>query len=399
MKMCKHSVTLINKKAMMQYRKTFAKSASKRKIKVMHIIPNFGEGGGEGMAVELIKATDKSIFDVAAVSLFAECGSVLEEKLSEINVKVWYLGKTIGLDIKIFFKLFQVIKQFAPDIVHTHRYALYYTFPVLSMCMVPVKVHTVHTTAEREVGLRRFLYWLAYKSGIVPVAIAREVQMGLQRVYKIYNSPLIPNGIPVVDYISPSLGRSEWRAKEGFEENDILFTCVARLSSEKEHRVVVEAFRESSSLNHHAKLILVGSGPLKEEIIEQIQQLGLQKQVYLLGFRDDISNLLNACDVFVLSSSREGSPLVIMEAMASSKPIVATDVGGVSELVKDGFNGYVVPSGDIVAFSSKMVEFVNNVEKRIKFGLRAAQFAKATFDVHKMAAAYEKLYLSSIDGK
>jgi glycosyltransferase involved in cell wall biosynthesis len=142
---------------------------------------------------------------------------------------------------------------------------------------------------------------------------------------------------------------------------------------------------------------------LKSELERQIGASGLQERVHLLGLRSDIAEILNAADVFVLSSDYEGNPLVVLEAMAAGKPMISTAVGGVPELVEGGC-GLLVPSGDAQALSKAMRYMLESPKARKSMGEASARRAVERFDLRVMTEAYENLYKTGIakngyDGK
>jgi glycosyltransferase involved in cell wall biosynthesis len=140
-----------------------------------------------------------------------------------------------------------------------------------------------------------------------------------------------------------------------------------------------------------AKLLLAGTGETRAALETQVSTLGLGANVRFLGARSDMPDLLAAADVFVLSSLWEGMPLSVMEAMAAGKPVVCTAVGGSIEIVQDGVNGCLVPSGKSLLLADAMIGMADP-EKRALFGKRAAETASAQFGLETMVRAYEGLY-------
>ena len=136
---------------------------------------------------------------------------------------------------------------------------------------------------------------------------------------------------------------------------------------------------------------------MRSELERQIGASGLQGRVHLLGTRADVPEILNAADVFVLSSDYEGNPLSVMEAMAAGKPMICTAVGGVPELVEDGC-GLLVPPRDAQALSKAMSHVLENPSARKSMGERSARRAVERFDLRAMTEAYEALYKKLVAG-
>ena len=362
-------------------------------IRVLQVVTDFGGGGAEKVAATLLRTSDPERFDVRAISLRGPFGSEdLEETLAQDGVPVWYMGKKRGFDSLVVARVARTLEHFRPQVVHTHTYALRYALPYMLWRRTPAMVHTVHNLAEREIEwYGRWVHRLAFRRGVLPVAIAREVADSIRRVYGIDEFPLIPNGIPVDTFRSPSIDRERWRNKEGFAPTEILFVCVAWLRPQKNPVLLLESFRRGPASDPRAHLLLVGTGALRSKLERQIGASGLQERVHLLGKRADVPEILNAADVFVLSSDYEGNPLSVMEAMASGKPMICTAVGGVPELVENGC-GLLVPPQDAQALSRAMSYVLESPKARKSMGRALARRAVERFDLRAMTEAYEDLY-------
>ena len=363
-------------------------------IRVLHVVSDFRSGGAERVAANLLRTSDPEQFDVAAITLRGPFGSALERTLAKDAIPVWYMGKDKGFDPLVLARVARAIRRFRPQVLHTHSYALRYAFPYMLFGRIPVMVHTVHNLADKEIEwYGRWVHRLAFRRGVLPVAIASEVADSTRRVYGIEDLPLIPNGIPVDTFRAPSIDREGWRSREGFAPTDVLFVCVAGLRPQKNHALLVEAFRRGPASAPRAHLLFAGagSGALQSELERQIGALGLQERVHLLGQRSDVPETLNAADVFVLGSDYEGNPLAVLEAMAAGKPVVSTAVGGVPELVEGGC-GLLVPPRDARALSKAMRYMLESPEARKSMGEASARRAVERFDLQVMTEAYEALY-------
>ena len=359
---------------------------------MLHVVTDFRSGGAERVAASLLRTSDPEQFDVAAITLRGPFGSALERTLAQDGIPVWYMGKDKGFDPSVVAQVTRAMRRFRPQVVHTHTYALRYAFPYMLFRRIPAMVHTVHNLAEREIEwYGRWVNRLAFRRGVVPVAIASEVADSIRRVYGIDDFPLIPNGIPVDKFRGPSMDRESWRKKEGFAPTDVLYVCVAGLRPQKNHPLLLEAFHRGPASDPRAHLLSAGAGTLKSRLETQIGALGLQEKVHLLGHRSDVPDVLNAADVFVLSSDYEGNPLAVLEAMTAGKAMISTAVGGVPELVEGGC-GLLVPPRDAQALSRAMSHLLENPDARKSMGEMSARRAMERFDVRAMTEAYEDLY-------
>ena len=369
-----------------------------KRVKVAHIVPMLGPGGAERVAVDIVKGLNRERFEAAVISIWHRVGCDLEQLLDDSDVQVEYLGKGWGFDGRTYPRLHRVLKNYRPDIVHTHLHVLRYALPSLLLLKHISSLHTVHNLAEREIEPRaRWIQRYALNHKVFPVSVSKEVARSLKHVYGIQRCRVIPNGISTSHYAHPRISRRDWRAKEGFRDDQVLFVCVARFAPQKNHELLLKAFAQGPASNPNAHLILVGEGMLMEQLKGQTKNLGLAGQVHFLGLRTDIPDVLGAVDVFALSSDWEGNPLSVMEAMASGLPIVSTAVGGVPDLFASGREGFLVQQGDVQGLSNAMTALLSNPEVRQSMGIAAAQRARENFDVSKMIQEYEQVYENLLD--
>jgi glycosyltransferase involved in cell wall biosynthesis len=369
-----------------------------KKIKVVHIVPMLSPGGAERVAVHIVRRLNRQRYEPIVVSFTGRLECDLDRLLEEAGVEVRYLGKRPGFDYRMYHRLPRVLRDCRPDIVHTHLHVLRYALPFMLLLKHASLLHTVHNMAEREVEPRaRWIQRYAFNHGVVPVAVGEEVALSLERLYGIQQCRVIRNCIPMDCYACPQTPRSEWRAREGFRDNDVLFVCVARIAPQKNHALLLKAFAQGPASDPNAHLVLVGEGALREQLEQQAKNLGLAGQAHFLGLRADIPDVLGAMDVFVLSSDYEGNPLSVMEAMASGLPTVSTAVGGVPDLFESGKEGLMVQPGDVQGLSNAMATLLRNREARRSMGIAAARRARKNYDVSRMVQAYEELYEDLVD--
>lgn len=361
-------------------------------VNVLHLIHDLGFGGAQRLLADLVPGTDRRRFAVAVASLSAPRSSPFEAELRRNNIRLFYVDKRPGLDPRALSRLGAVFREVRPQVVHTHCHAMRYALPFVLAGRVRAAVHTVHNLADIDVGRPRWLTGLAYRSGVVPVAIGREVAASLARVFGIRNAPLIRNGICVSRFASSAADRGAMRKELGVD-GEIVFLCAASLTPKKGHLVLIEALSRVVGKAPGVRLFLAGEGAQRLELEKRVALLGLGHAVRFLGARDDMPALLAASDVFVLSSFWEGMPLSVMEAMAAGRPVVCTAVGGSAEIVEDGVTGWLVPPNDPARLAEAMIEAVDPA-RRTPLGRRAAEIAAQQFGIEPMVRAYEALYES-----
>ena len=299
---------------------------------VFQIITSLVPAGAERLVVHLLEYIDRERFAPVCICLRNPVGSHLEARVQQLGIPLYFLGKGDKMSLKVLSRLDALFRQYRPAVVHTHLLALNYAYPLMIRYRTPARVYTVHNLAEKDIGLRtapmvRALAFRYRVGRVVPVAIAEEVRVTIQRVYGYPDPPLIPNGVPTDEYAPDPNKRAQWRQAHGIEPHATVLTHVGRFAPPKNHALLIEAFAQTRA-DTPLYLLLVGGGELENAVREQVAALGLQGRVRFLGVRADVADILRASDVFVLSSRVEGNPMSVMEAMAAGLPVVSTAVGG-----------------------------------------------------------------------
>lgn len=363
------------------------------KLRILQVVPSLVPGGAERMMIHLMRGLDPTRYTVAAVSLGDRLGSDLEVMADIAGATVWYLGKHAGFDPRMYWRLNRVLRQFQPDVVHTHLNALLYAAPVVAALRTPIMIYTAHNFPEFLVdGWLRWFYRACFHHGVMPVSITNTLTPVLRREFDLPDLPMIRNGIPVAQFPRARQWRTAWRNREGFGPDEFLFVCAARFSAQKNHALLLRAFARKTELCQRARILLAGDGELRDGLANLATELGIESRVHFLGNRTDVPELLAASDAFLLSSVQEANPLCVMEAMAAGLPVIATAVGGVPELVESGVHGLLVEPGNVEGFANAMSRMLQDGELRKQCGERSARRAAEDFDVSDMARAYDDLY-------
>jgi glycosyltransferase involved in cell wall biosynthesis len=202
---------------------------------------------------------------------------------------------------------------------------------------------------------------------------------------------VIPNGVDLAALSVPVNERARIRSELGVAPTEFLWLAVGRLLAQKDYPTLLRAFQPLAAAP--ARLAIAGRGPKLDELQQQARQLGIASQVTFLGVRPDIPTLLTAADGFVLSSAWEGLPNVVMEALAAATPVVATQVGGVSELVAPEKGGLLVPARDPDALSQVMRRLMSlSGEERRRMGLAGRDHIATNYSLGAMADRWMALY-------
>jgi glycosyltransferase involved in cell wall biosynthesis len=310
-------------------------------------------------------------------------------------------------DIKAFFQVVKILKkiknQFSEPvqiIVHTHsskagilgRWAA-------KAAGVKIIIHSIHGFPFNDFQpfFKKYTYIVLEKitakitSHFIAVS-SSNIEEGIKR--KIFNhdrTTLIRSGINISQFKNPKTEKKETRRNLGIPVDSPVVLMVSCLKPQKAPLDFVKSCSVIKKEIKNAVFVLAGDGELRQEFENEIKKGGLEDSFHLLGWRRDISEIINAADVLVLTSRWEGLPRVIPQAMAASVPVVATKVNGSPEAVKEGENGFLLTPGDINGIAEKTIFLLENPEKAKEMGQKGSFMVEA-FDVHKMVADQERLY-------
>jgi glycosyltransferase involved in cell wall biosynthesis len=223
----------------------------------------------------------------------------------------------------------------------------------------------------------------------------REEQVG-RRPWSSTREVVIWNGVttrPIPDEAEKVVAR----AQLGLKPADFVVGIVARLSEQKAHEVLLEAFTELHRSLPQARLVIVGGGARETALRMRVEQLGLQGAVLFTGVRRDVNALLPAFDVSCLSSVHEGVPIAIIESMAAALPVVVTDCGALRDIVVDGQQGFIVPVADSSALAGRLLLLAGDAALRRRLGESGHDRVEREFRIEQTAAAYQDLLVNLVD--
>lgn len=326
-------------------------------MKILYVITGLGVGGAERQVLDLAESFLQQGHDVKICYL---TGPVL---LHPENTNIELLGldivKTIPSLIEGAFRLRSIIKSFAPDVVHANMvHANLLSRIIRPFCSIKKLINTAHNTNEGGMA-RMFAYRLTHSLADVTTNVTLEAARVFEQkgACPVGSMLAVPNGIDTERFKPDPVARTVLRSSEGINDQDELVLAVGRLVDAKDYKNLLHAFKVLSNSRSNAKLWIVGDGLDRLELIQLVDSLALSHLVRFLGIRSDINKVYNAADLYVLSSAWEGFGLVVAEAMASEKIVVATDCGGVKEVV--GGCGFLVPTKDSQGLSQAMFAALN----------------------------------------
>ncbi len=357
-------------------------------MKILQIIPHFGFGGAETMCENLTYAQLKLGHEVTVVSLYAQRTAV-SQRMERAGVRLLYLDKKPGLDITMVPKLRNIMKKERPDVVHTHLDVIKYAVAAAKLAGVKTCVHTVHNVAEKEAEgrVQKLINGTYFRLGwSVPVALSPEVRTSIAAFYgrDMEQIPMAYNGIdlsrcrPKTDY---SLGQT------------VNLLHIGRFNQQKNHKMLLPMFAKLYEEDPRCRLWLLGDGELRPETEKLAQDLGISEAVRFCGAQSNVYPYLHDADIFLLPSLYEGMPMAIIEAMGTALPIVATEVGGVPDMLENGVSGMLTPCEE-EALRSACRKLIESEELRARMGQNALRGSRR-FSAEHMAEQYCRIYQNS----
>lgn len=372
-----------------------------RKLNILIVTESSIPGGAETVVLDLARNLDRDRFNVWVV-LFRPGWLFDQLKKDRLDVRV--IASTRSFDLGFIFRLRRFCKENRIDLINSHLPgANMYCSMIGKLAGLPV-ITTAHNELimpgyeERFDAIKKFLTRrLAAKH--VLVAEYMKDQYITEGNYSVDTIETIRNGI----HFRPRPDNQKLRSLRqelNLNEADILIGNVANFDPPKGQHHLIEAALLVCKKNPNAKFLLIGDereGEIADPLKERVASLGLTDRILFLGFRTDVPDLLYLLDIFVLPSISEGLPLSIIEAKAAAKPIVATDVGGVSEVVTDGQNGYLVPPGDESSLAERLIKLAENADLRQTMGTNGYDEARAMFSMETMIGKYQDLFVRMIE--
>ena len=380
-----------------------------RRYRIVHLITRLDLGGAQQNTLFCVGHHDRRRFDV---ELIAGRGGLLDDDaraLPDAAVHlVPYLKHPIApwWDVKALFALRAHFKRREIDLVHTHSSKAGLVGRIAArLAGVPVVVHTAHGWSfnrTQPAHLRRAFATLerigAVLSDRLVMVSRRNLDEGLAHgIGRPGQYTLVRSGIDVAAHGRPARDREAMRTALGVESDQILVGTIACFKPQKAPLDFVRAAAAAHARCDRLRFVMAGDGELREDVAALVRELGLQEIIRPLGWRRDVVDLLHAMDVFLLTSRHEGLPRVVLQAMAAGCPVVATDVDGTPEVVRDGRTGLLIPPERPQQAAERLLELVGDGLLRQRIAEQALRELQGGFDIHGMVRTLERIYISLLE--
>ncbi len=367
---------------------------------IVHVVHHLSVGGLENGLVNLVNRLPQNAYRHAIVCMTDY--SDFKERIKKPDVEVYALHKRPGKGLKVYLDLWRLFRRLKPDVVHTRNIAtLEAQLPAL-LAGVPLRVHGEHGRDSRDIDGKNTKYQYLRKifRPLIThyIALSFDLREYLQGQVGVSGHKIshICNGVDT-EHFTQAREKPKTLLPDGFNGKDIfIIGTVGRMEPEKDPVTLAKAFiqllNEYPQARQNLRLVMIGDGVLLEPVKALLAQADVTELTWLPGERDDVSILLQTMDVFVLSSLVEGISNTILEAMASGLPVVATRVGGNSEIVDEDVTGLLVPRRDPASLAAAIHRYFRDPGMRRRHGALARRRIEEGFSIDKMVQQYHDLY-------
>jgi len=398
------------KKSSVVLNKILKGSCHAKQIKIVRIIARLNVGGPAIHTILLTGGLNDSRFNSILVSGSVDAGekdmAYLAEERGVKPVIIPELSRKIdlGRDLAAFIKIFRLLKRERPDIVHTHTAkagALGRTAAILAG--IPVRIHTFHGhifenyfnsfSAGIFLFIERSLAFFSKYIVVVSEAQRQDIA-GRYNITKADKIRVVPLGLELERFASVGPRKGKLRNELKVKEGAILIGIVGRLVPVKNHRMFLDACKKLLGLagGIDIRCAVIGGGDERPSLESYARGLGIGDKVAFCGWKEEMADIYADLDIVALTSLNEGTPVALIEALASGRPVVSTDVGGVKDVVEDGVNGYLVALGDSSDFAKRLLELAKDPERRAAFGRNGRQGVLRSYSKERLVRDMKALY-------
>lgn len=370
-----------------------------QKIRVCHIISGDLWAGAEVQAYELIRSLVKEPrLELRAILLNER---KLSERLRALGIEIVVIDEATNNFVRIFRGAREYLSGKEIDIIHSHRYKENILAGRLKKAgLARALVQTVHGAPESAGYIRRmksgfYTYWnrrytRKYFDRVITVSHDLEKKLapvvGTDKIITVHNSIDMAS-------VTPSRDSASVRKEFGLSPETPLIVAAGRMAPVKAYHILLKAASIILERLPQARVMLVGDGPERPSLEKLSRELGLADKVIFPGFRNDITDILGALDIMVISSNHEGIPMVVLETMALAKPVVSTAVGGMKEVIENEVSGLLVSPGDPVALASACLRLFDDSQLRSQLGEQGQQRIVKEFSIEKHRQRVTQIYM------
>ncbi|HER24672.1 MAG TPA: glycosyltransferase family 1 protein [Candidatus Atribacteria bacterium] len=392
-----------------------------RKIKVAHLIARMISGGADENTLFTVKGLNKELYEIDLI-----CGEesdegilrkIIDEKIHIIQLKGLKWKLNFWYDPIVLIKLIQLMRKNHYDIVHTHTTKAGILGRIAArIAGVSIIVHGLHGSTFEAFNsglLNRLLFLFERLTGgftdayisVSRVLSEKYIEKGIgkkENYHTVYSGMHLEKFYGVREKIDYRKKRREL----GISLDDFVIGNVARLETRKGHQFLLDVFKnitekekKEEGKEDQAKLLIIGEGNKREYLEDYVKKLNLESKVIFTGYRKDVEELMAVMDIFALTSLREGLPRVIVQAAAVGIPSIAFNVDGVSEVIKDNYNGFLVEAKDLKHLENGIRQYMNNKDLVLLHGRNGRELIENKWSIKGMVERTDQIYQKLIREK
>lgn len=373
-----------------------------KKKHIIHIRDSGGIFGGERVILTLAKNInqDRFIFTLLCFRRKDGRSEALITTARQMNINVLTVNVRGRLDFKAIRTIRKILHENSIDIVHSHDFKSDFYTQLAAIGTGVKKISTAHGSTKDSFLKRIYLFFnekLIYNFFDRIVVVSEDLfKLLSQRGIPPAKLTVIQNGLDfsLLENV-PATGVENPIA---IPSHNKIFAVIGRLFPDKGHRYFLDAFAAVKKYYPDIIGLIVGGGPSMSQIERHAEEMGLSDSVVLCGVRYDMKAIYERIDYLVIPSLREGLPYVLLEAMASHVPVVASAVGDIPFLIKDGETGYLIPAGDVQALEKRMADLLAEPKRSAEMADAAFHLVTSKFSAQKMVSETEKLYSELLTG-
>lgn len=355
-------------------------------MKILYVITGLGQGGAERVVCDLADQMRACGHKVKIAYLVGDVVTQPKHK----DIELIHLGLTNALSLpKVYIKLSKLINSYQPDVVHAHMVHANILARLIRVITPMSKLITTAHSSNEGGNLRMLAYRVTHRLADLTTNVSNTAVTNFEKKKAVPKNGMqtIYNGINFSNFSYIKESKDAITKELNLSINTKIILAVGRLSTPKNYPNLLKAIYElKKTTTYPFKVIIAGDGSLRSDIEHLIVALGLQNEIILLGSRQDIPQLMSACDVYVLSSDYEGLPTVLIEALACQANVVATDVSGAREIISDF--GTIVPTNDASLLAEAIKKSLINHDKNTL----GYNYVKAQFDLNVIADKWFSIY-------
>jgi glycosyltransferase involved in cell wall biosynthesis len=365
-----------------------------KRIRILEAIRQGSVGGGETHVYDLTTRLNKDAFEPIVLSF---TDGAMVDNLRAAGIETHVIHSRFPFDPRVYYRVFKLIKDRKIALIHAHgtRAASNLLFPAL---FSKIKlIYTIHGWSfnDSQSGSLRFIRrhaerFITSRAALNICVSTSNLSTGKQAIPG-FKATVINNGISFEKF-NPSVDNSRIISELNIKPQEVWIGLIARITKQKDPITLLNAFSIAQTKNSNLRLLIVGQGDLEREVREKIQELNLQEKTLVLPFRSDIPEILKTISIYCLPSLWEGLPIGLIEAMAMSKAVIATEVDGTREII-NARTGLPFQKENPEDLAAKILLLAGDFYMRQTLGLEANKLVREKFEVQKMVLATENQYV------